>query len=73
MKDAGSCSRRLVDDLLDQITGGDHSRVLFQLTQVGCARRLSRGAGGDPEPFFPLWLFTFTFSFHPSVVCTRSL
>lgn len=35
-----------MDDLLDQITGGDHSRVLFQLTQVGCARRLSRGAGG---------------------------
>lgn len=46
MKDAGSYSRRLVDDLLDQITGGDHSRVLFQLTQVGCARRLSGGAGG---------------------------
>lgn len=34
-----------MDDLLDQITGGDHSRVLFQLTQVGCARRLSRGEG----------------------------
>ncbi|XP_015980174.2 bromodomain-containing protein 9 isoform X3 [Rousettus aegyptiacus] len=33
VKDAGSYSRRLVDDLLDQITGGDHSRLLFQLTQ----------------------------------------
>ncbi|ELK08175.1 Bromodomain-containing protein 9 [Pteropus alecto] len=33
VKGAGSYSRRLVDDLLDQITGGDHSRVLFQLTQ----------------------------------------
>lgn len=75
VKDAGSYSRRLVDDLLDQITGGDHSRVLFQLTQVGCAQRLSRGgpaagpAGkrgrlGDPEPFFPLWLFTLRFPFN---------
>ncbi|MBZ3891980.1 Bromodomain-containing protein 9 [Sciurus carolinensis] len=33
VKDAGSYSRRMVDDLLDQITGGDHSRVLFQLKQ----------------------------------------
>lgn len=82
VKGAGSYSRRLVDDLLDQITGGDHSRVLFQLTQVGCAQRLSRGWEGrgrlgprgraccldDPEPFFPLWLFMFAFSFRPSVV-----
>uniref|UniRef100_A0A8D2B441 Bromodomain-containing protein 9 n=1 Tax=Sciurus vulgaris TaxID=55149 RepID=A0A8D2B441_SCIVU len=35
VKDAGSYSRRMVDDLLDQITGGDHSRVLFQLKQAG--------------------------------------
>lgn len=34
-----------MDDLLDQITGGDHSRVLFQLTQVGCAAPLPRGGG----------------------------
>ncbi|XP_045856910.1 bromodomain-containing protein 9 isoform X2 [Meles meles] len=33
VKDAGSYSRKLVDDLLDQITGGDHSRLLFQLRQ----------------------------------------
>lgn len=37
VKDAGSYSKRMVDDLLDQITGGDHSRMLFQLRQVGCA------------------------------------
>ncbi|KAM9106137.1 bromodomain-containing protein 9 isoform 3-T6 [Megaptera novaeangliae] len=35
VKDAGSYSKKLVDDLLDQITGGDHSRLLFQLRQVG--------------------------------------
>ncbi|XP_027626117.1 bromodomain-containing protein 9, partial [Tupaia chinensis] len=33
VKDAGSYSKRVVDDLLDQITGGDHSRLLFQLRQ----------------------------------------
>ncbi|KAM8813170.1 bromodomain-containing protein 9 isoform 2-T2 [Rhynchonycteris naso] len=33
VKDAGSYSKRMVDDLLDQITGGDHSRMLFQLRQ----------------------------------------
>ncbi|XP_059029545.1 bromodomain-containing protein 9 isoform X3 [Mustela lutreola] len=33
VKDSGSYSRKLVDDLLDQITGGDHSRLLFQLRQ----------------------------------------
>ncbi|XP_064231911.1 bromodomain-containing protein 9 isoform X5 [Aotus nancymaae] len=33
VKDAGSYSRKVVDDLLDQITGGDHSRTLFQLKQ----------------------------------------
>lgn len=37
VKDAGSYSKRMVDELLDQITGGDHSRVLLQLRQVGCA------------------------------------
>ncbi|XP_063475693.1 bromodomain-containing protein 9 isoform X8 [Symphalangus syndactylus] len=35
VKDAGSYSKKVVDDLLDQITGGDHSRTLFQLKQVG--------------------------------------
>lgn len=38
VKDAGSYSKKVVDDLLDQITGGDHSRTLFQLKQVGCTR-----------------------------------
>ncbi|XP_014995169.1 bromodomain-containing protein 9 isoform X3 [Macaca mulatta] len=33
VKDAGSYSKKVVDDLLDQITGGDHSRTLFQLKQ----------------------------------------
>lgn len=41
VKDAGSYSKRMVDDLLDQITGGDHSRMLFQLRQVGCAWHFS--------------------------------
>lgn len=75
VKDAGSYSRRLVDDLLDQITGGDHSRVLFQLTQVGCARRLSRGEEGPPRrsgAVLPALALYFTFSFQPSVVSTRN-
>ncbi|XP_064126404.1 bromodomain-containing protein 9 isoform X7 [Loxodonta africana] len=33
VKDAGSYSQKLVDDLLDQITGGDHSRMLVRLKQ----------------------------------------
>nr|XP_055210167.1 bromodomain-containing protein 9-like isoform X7 [Gorilla gorilla gorilla] len=33
VKDAGSYSKKVVDDLLDQITGRDHSRTLFQLKQ----------------------------------------
>lgn len=33
VKDAGSYSKKMVDDLLDQITGGDHSRMIFQLKQ----------------------------------------
>uniref|UniRef100_A0A8C8ZK85 Bromodomain-containing protein 9 n=1 Tax=Prolemur simus TaxID=1328070 RepID=A0A8C8ZK85_PROSS len=41
VKDAGSYSKKMVDDLLDQITGGDHSRVLLQLKQVG------RASAGD--------------------------
>lgn len=46
VKDAGSYSKKMVDDLLDQITGGDHSRMVFQLKQVGfevaelCGHRL---------------------------------
>lgn len=35
MKDAGSYSKKIVDDLLDQITGGDHSKIIYQLKQVG--------------------------------------
>ncbi|XP_032610995.1 LOW QUALITY PROTEIN: bromodomain-containing protein 9-like [Hylobates moloch] len=33
VKDAGSYSKKVVDNLLDQITGGDHSKTLFQLKQ----------------------------------------
>ncbi|XP_029796973.1 bromodomain-containing protein 9 isoform X1 [Suricata suricatta] len=33
VKDAGSYSRKMVDELLDQLTGGDHSRMLLQLRQ----------------------------------------
>ncbi|XP_045422460.1 bromodomain-containing protein 9 isoform X2 [Lemur catta] len=43
VKDAGSYSKKMVDDLLDQITGGDHSRVLLQLKQAGDA--LGDGGG----------------------------
>lgn len=52
VKDAGSYSKKMVDDLLDQITGGDHSRMIFQLKQVGlkltclCGHRL----------LVPLWV-----------------
>ncbi|XP_060103790.1 bromodomain-containing protein 9 isoform X2 [Heteronotia binoei] len=33
VKDSGSYSKKLVDDLLDQITGGDHSKTIYQLKQ----------------------------------------
>uniref|UniRef100_A0A8D0G7P4 Bromodomain-containing protein 9 n=1 Tax=Sphenodon punctatus TaxID=8508 RepID=A0A8D0G7P4_SPHPU len=33
VKDAGSYSKKIVDDLLDQITGGDHSKMIYQLKQ----------------------------------------
>ncbi|XP_023590587.1 bromodomain-containing protein 9 [Trichechus manatus latirostris] len=39
VKDAGRYSQKLVDDLLDQITGGDHSRMLVRLKQVGTLPR----------------------------------
>ncbi|XP_076965615.1 bromodomain-containing protein 9 isoform X5 [Callospermophilus lateralis] len=50
VKDAGSYSKRMVDDLLDQITGGDHSRVLFQLKQRRSAppRPADEVKAGDP-------------------------
>lgn len=34
MKDAGNYSKKIVDDLLDQITSGDHSKTVYQLKQV---------------------------------------
>ncbi|XP_061851327.1 bromodomain-containing protein 9 isoform X10 [Colius striatus] len=34
VKDAGSYSKKMVDDLLDQITSGDHSKTIYQLKQV---------------------------------------
>ncbi|XP_066484284.1 bromodomain-containing protein 9 isoform X2 [Tiliqua scincoides] len=33
VKDSGSYSKKLVDDLLDQITCGDHSKTIYQLKQ----------------------------------------
>ncbi|XP_068019053.1 bromodomain-containing protein 9 isoform X8 [Melanerpes formicivorus] len=33
VKDAGNYSKKLVDDLLDQITNGDHSKTVYQLKQ----------------------------------------
>ncbi|XP_072461444.1 bromodomain-containing protein 9 isoform X14 [Notamacropus eugenii] len=35
VKDSGSYSKKIVDDLLDQITGGDHSKIIYQLKQIG--------------------------------------
>uniref|UniRef100_A0A663F071 Bromodomain-containing protein 9 n=1 Tax=Aquila chrysaetos chrysaetos TaxID=223781 RepID=A0A663F071_AQUCH len=35
VKDAGNYSKKIVDDLLDQITSGDHSKTIYQLKQVG--------------------------------------
>lgn len=61
VKDAGSYSKKMVDDLLDQITGGDHSRMLFQLRQVGCSGA-PPGQGAHPagaarwgQLFLPCW------------------
>uniref|UniRef100_A0AAR2M270 Bromodomain-containing protein 9 n=1 Tax=Pygocentrus nattereri TaxID=42514 RepID=A0AAR2M270_PYGNA len=34
VKDCGSFTKRLVDDLLDKMTGGDHSKSVFQIRQV---------------------------------------
>uniref|UniRef100_A0A6I8PZV5 Bromodomain-containing protein 9 n=1 Tax=Xenopus tropicalis TaxID=8364 RepID=A0A6I8PZV5_XENTR len=31
VKDCGSFAKRMVNDLLDQITGGDHSRTIYQM------------------------------------------
>uniref|UniRef100_G1MSR9 Bromodomain-containing protein 9 n=1 Tax=Meleagris gallopavo TaxID=9103 RepID=G1MSR9_MELGA len=33
VKDAGHYSKKIVDDLLDQITSGDHSKTVYQLKQ----------------------------------------
>ncbi|XP_069476688.1 bromodomain-containing protein 9 isoform X3 [Ambystoma mexicanum] len=33
VKDSGSCTKKMVDDMLDQITGGDHSKTIYQLKQ----------------------------------------
>ncbi|XP_070631008.1 bromodomain-containing protein 9 isoform X5 [Bos indicus] len=50
VKDAGSYSKKLVDDLLDQITGGDHSRMLFRLRQRRSVpmKPLDEVKAGDP-------------------------
>nr|XP_045362844.1 bromodomain-containing protein 9 isoform X3 [Camelus bactrianus] len=50
VKGAGSYSRKMVDDLLDQITGGDHSRMLSQLRQRRNVpmKPPDEGKAGDP-------------------------
>ncbi|XP_075682990.1 bromodomain-containing protein 9 isoform X2 [Rhinoderma darwinii] len=34
VKDCGSYSKKMVNDMLDQITEGDHSKILYQLKQI---------------------------------------
>ncbi|TSK20185.1 Bromodomain-containing protein 9 [Bagarius yarrelli] len=34
VKDCGSFTKRLVDDLLDKMTGNDHSKAIYQIRQV---------------------------------------
>lgn len=34
VKDCGSFTKRLVDDLLDKMTSTDHSKAIFQIRQV---------------------------------------
>ncbi|XP_068092584.1 bromodomain-containing protein 9 [Hyperolius riggenbachi] len=40
VKDCGGCAKKMVNDMLDQITEGDHSRILYQIKQIG-------DSGGD--------------------------
>ncbi|KAM3928758.1 bromodomain-containing protein 9 isoform 3-T3 [Leptodactylus fuscus] len=35
VKDCGSYTKKMVNDMLDQITEGDHSKILYQLKQIG--------------------------------------
>ncbi|XP_066572128.1 bromodomain-containing protein 9 isoform X5 [Amia ocellicauda] len=35
VKGCGSLTKKIVDGLLDQMTGGDHSKAIFQIRQVG--------------------------------------
>ncbi|KAM5156999.1 bromodomain-containing protein 9 [Mantella aurantiaca] len=35
VKDCGGYAKRIVNDLLDQITEGDHSKILYQIKQLG--------------------------------------
>ncbi|XP_018122006.1 bromodomain-containing protein 9 isoform X12 [Xenopus laevis] len=39
VKDSGSFAKRMVNDLLDQITGGDHSRTIYQIKQMTGSER----------------------------------
>lgn len=34
MKGCGGVTKKLVDELLDKMTGGDHSKSVFQIRQV---------------------------------------
>ncbi|XP_040209291.1 bromodomain-containing protein 9 isoform X3 [Rana temporaria] len=35
VKDCGGYAKKIVNDLLDQITEGDHSKILYQIKQIG--------------------------------------
>ncbi|XP_044150058.1 bromodomain-containing protein 9 isoform X6 [Bufo gargarizans] len=35
VKDCGTYAKKMVNDMLDQITEGDHSKILYQLKQIG--------------------------------------
>ncbi|XP_066441320.1 bromodomain-containing protein 9 isoform X5 [Eleutherodactylus coqui] len=35
VKDCGGYAKKMVNDMLDQITEGDHSKILYQLKQIG--------------------------------------
>lgn len=56
MKDAGNYSKKIVDDLLDQITSGDHSKTVYQLKQV-CSL-VPRNVTSSSRPEWPhCWFF----------------
>lgn len=45
VKGCGGVTKKLVDELLDKMTGNDHSKAVFQIRQVP----ISTGRGGWPS------------------------